>query len=112
VEKSHFDDHFVIVGGGLAGISAVQALIKSGFGGKISLISKENTLPYDRTILSKNLMVQDHHIHIRDNKFLEDNGVNIMLGTTAKVVDKENNKIILENGEEIAYTKLLLATGT
>ncbi len=35
-----------------------------------------------------------------------------MLGTTAKVVDKENNKIILENGEEIAYTKLLLATGT
>jgi NADPH-dependent 2,4-dienoyl-CoA reductase/sulfur reductase-like enzyme len=49
----------VIIGGGLAGISAIETLLKSGYGGKITLVSKEQTLPYDRTILSKNIQVKD-----------------------------------------------------
>jgi hypothetical protein len=43
----------------LAGVSAIDTLLKSGFGGKITLVAKENTLPYDRTILSKNINIKD-----------------------------------------------------
>lgn len=65
-KTSHKEDHFVIVGGGLSGVSAIEALVKSGFGGKITLISSEDTLPYDRTILSKNINIKDDHIHVKN----------------------------------------------
>ena len=47
------DKNFVIVGGGPAGMAAVESLRQSGFGGKITIISKERHLPYDRTMLTK-----------------------------------------------------------
>ena len=43
----------VIVGGGPAGLSAAETLRGAGFTGRIVVIASENTLPYDRTILSK-----------------------------------------------------------
>lgn len=44
---------FVIVGGGLAGAKAVEALRRSDFGGRIILFGDEEHLPYDRPPLSK-----------------------------------------------------------
>lgn len=44
---------YVIVGGGPAGLSAAETLRRCGFTGRIQVISNENFLPYDRTILSK-----------------------------------------------------------
>lgn len=43
---------FVIVGGGLAGAKAVEALRRSDFGGRIILFGDEEHLPYDRPPLS------------------------------------------------------------
>jgi len=48
--------NFVIVGAGPAGLSAAETLRHSGFAGKITLVSKEGNLPYDRTLLSKVLL--------------------------------------------------------
>jgi len=47
---------FVIIGGGPAGLSAAETLRQAGFEGEITIISKEKHLPYDRTMLSKNVM--------------------------------------------------------
>lgn len=44
---------FTIMGAGAAGIAAAQTLRESGFGGRIVLVSDEDRLPYDRTVLSK-----------------------------------------------------------
>ena len=44
---------FVILGAGAAGFAAAQELRKTGFTGAITLISREEELPYDRTLLSK-----------------------------------------------------------
>jgi apoptosis-inducing factor 3 len=48
---------FVVIGGGPAGLAAAQSLRDQGFIGKITLLSKENVLPYDRTKMSKNMAV-------------------------------------------------------
>lgn len=46
-------NHFVIVGGGPAGLLAAETLRQSDFTGQITIISNESLLPYDRTLLSK-----------------------------------------------------------
>jgi 3-phenylpropionate/trans-cinnamate dioxygenase ferredoxin reductase subunit len=46
----------VVVGGGLAGHSAVLALRQHGHDGEIALLSEEEDLPYDRPPLSKELL--------------------------------------------------------
>ncbi len=50
---------FLIIGGGPAGLSAAETLRQSGYKGKITILSKESNLPYDRTILSKALFFAD-----------------------------------------------------
>lgn len=64
--KTHLNDHFIIIGGGLSGMSAIESLINTGFGGKITLVTNENTLPYDRILLSKNLDLKENNILIRN----------------------------------------------
>ncbi len=80
-------EHFVIIGGGLAGASAIDTLLKSGFGGKITLVSKENTLPYDRTILSKNINVKDQYIHVKNKEYFDKHGVNLIQNTQADEIN-------------------------
>jgi NADPH-dependent 2,4-dienoyl-CoA reductase/sulfur reductase-like enzyme len=48
---------FVIVGAGLAGAKAAEALRAQGFGGKVVLIVDEAERPYDRPPLSKGYLL-------------------------------------------------------
>lgn len=66
------DKKFVILGGGPAGISAAETLRQSGFSGKIIILTKEDALPYDRTMLSKMLIKADKDkLQLRNSSFLE-----------------------------------------
>lgn len=47
------DTQTIIVGGGGAGFMTADQLRKMGYGGKITLISADNTAPYNRPLLSK-----------------------------------------------------------
>ncbi|WP_030145017.1 NAD(P)/FAD-dependent oxidoreductase [Spirillospora albida] len=46
-------DRVIVVGGGLAGVRAVEALRGKGYAGALSLVSAERHRPYDRPPLSK-----------------------------------------------------------
>ncbi|BDX31918.1 hypothetical protein TUM20985_24650 [Mycobacterium antarcticum] len=48
---------FVIVGAGLAGAKAAEALRTNGFGGKVVLLGDEAERPYDRPPLSKGFLL-------------------------------------------------------
>ncbi|MFP3336279.1 FAD-dependent oxidoreductase, partial [Pseudomonas sp. SIMBA_064] len=47
------DTHTIIVGGGGAGFMTADQLRQGGYGGKITLISKDDKAPYNRPLLSK-----------------------------------------------------------
>ncbi len=49
--------NFVIVGGGLAGAKAAEALRDNGFDGTITILSKESHIPYERPPLSKGFLM-------------------------------------------------------
>jgi len=63
----------VIIGAGSAALSAAETLRRSGYKGYIYLVTREAELPYDRTMLSKNL--NNAPGAIRNSQALENNGI-------------------------------------
>ncbi|MFA5240767.1 MAG: FAD-dependent oxidoreductase [Sulfuricella sp.] len=110
---SKFD--YVIVGGGLAGASAIQGIREHDSRGSILLIGEEAHLPYDRPPLSKKLWfgkgkVDDIFIH--PQRFYQDHGVTLALGGRVEKLDPHDKSITAVDGGSYRFGKLLLATGT
>jgi NADPH-dependent 2,4-dienoyl-CoA reductase/sulfur reductase-like enzyme len=105
---------YIIIGGGLAGASAVTGIRESDSNGTILLIGNEKHLPYDRPPLSKKLWFGKKklgEIFIHPQDFYDDNGVTLMLGVAVNAIDPRQKKITTEKGQCFGYEKLLLATG-
>lgn len=105
---------YVIVGGGLAGASAVLGIRELDAAGTILVAGAENHLPYDRPPLSKQLWfakqkVEDIFLH--DRAFYENVAVTLALGARVTMLDPVAKTLAAGNGETYGYGKLLLATG-
>jgi 3-phenylpropionate/trans-cinnamate dioxygenase ferredoxin reductase subunit len=105
---------YVIIGGGLAGVSAIEGIREHDKTGKILLVGSEKNLPYDRPPLSKKLWlgkkkVEDIFLH--DQDFYDQNNTTLRLNTTIVSLDQNLKKISDENGKTYYFEKLLLATG-
>jgi hypothetical protein len=103
--------HFVIIGAGPAGLAAAETLRENGFAGTITLLAKENALPYDRTKLSKNMAVALEDIELRKAPFLQERGITLRLGVSVTAVRPEAHEVVLSDGQTVRYTRLLCATG-
>lgn len=107
-------EHVVVVGGGSGAIGAIESLREKGFSGRITCISKEPHLPFDRTKLSKTLMADLAKLQWRDSQYFKDAGVNFELESTVQDVDFDTKKVYFRRGgttQVIEYGKLILATG-
>ncbi len=105
---------YVIVGGGLAGASAVQGIRELDPTGKILLVGEEIHLPYDRPPLSKKLWlgkqkVEDIFLH--DRGFYDTHAVTLALDTRVVRLNPDANTLTASSGETHGYGHLLLATG-
>lgn len=106
---------FVIVGGGLAGATAVEALRDNGFDGQIILFAEESRLPYERPPLSKEYLagkktLADFTVHNSD--WYVDHRIDLRLGSPVVRVDPDAHTVALGDGTTVHYDKLLLATGS
>ncbi len=107
-------EEIVVIGGGQAGAQAIISLRQLGFEGKITLICREKQLPYQRPPLSKAFLkgeLAEERLYFRPSDFYEKQNVRVLTGVLAKKIDREVQAVELSNGETVAYTKLLLATG-
>lgn len=107
-----FCKKYVIIGGGTAAWSAIDAIVGKDpqRAGDILLVSEEEARPYNRTVLSKELWVGDEEIEY-GYKNVKHPAVQIMRNTKANSLDVVTREIILSNGHTVQYDKLLLATG-
>ncbi len=101
-------ERVVIVGGGLAGHRALQAL--RGFEGRVTLVSDEAHKPYDRPPLSKQVLLGDMEADAAFFK-VDDLDVDWVLGDAATGLDPERQVVKLASGTEIGYDGLIIATG-
>ncbi|MGH3280952.1 MAG: NAD(P)/FAD-dependent oxidoreductase [Trebonia sp.] len=108
------DPTFVIVGAGLAGAKAAEALRDQGFDGRIALIGDETERPYERPPLSKGYLQakQDREkMFVHPAGWYEQRRVELRLGARAAALDRGRKIVTLAGGETVGYDKLLLATG-
>ncbi|EFY89454.1 AIF-like mitochondrial oxidoreductase (Nfrl) [Metarhizium acridum CQMa 102] len=104
------DEKVVIVGGGSGALGAVEGLREKGFTGGITVISNEGYYPIDRPKLSKALMTDLSKLQWRDKSWFESGNVEWVEGE-ATAVNFGERKVTTKNGQNISYTKLILATG-
>jgi NADPH-dependent 2,4-dienoyl-CoA reductase/sulfur reductase-like enzyme len=105
----------VIVGAGLAGAKAVEALRELGFDGRLTLIGDEEHLPYERPPLSKGYLAGNdsrESFIVHDAGWYDDHDVTLVLGRTTTAVDPDAHEVTLVDGNTHRYDKLLLATGS
>lgn len=106
---------FVIIGGGLAGAKAVEALRDSGFDGQITLFADEKRLPYERPPLSKEYLAGKKSLTdftVQNSDWYRDHNVDLRLGSRVSGVNAGDHAVALPDGTTMRYDKLLLATGS
>ncbi len=102
-----------IVGAGAAGTAAAQRLREVGFAGRLVLISEEDRLPYDRTVLSKYALSGKkggEKTPLQDADFYERHRVE-RVTRTVRALDPAAREITFQDGGSLAYDAALLATG-
>ena len=105
----------VIIGAGLAGVTAARTLRSEGYEGRIHLIGKEFTNAYDRPSLSKSVLSGKHELppSLVDSSWYEKAKIDLHLGESVSNIDYKNQTVQLEScGSLIKYDRLLLATGS
>src|SRR5690606_38443994 len=103
----------VIVGGGTAGMNAITTIREIDRGAsEIVLVSAER--PYSRMVLPYYLArdITEPHVFTANPSRLTQLGVTAHIGRRAAQLDTKVNKLTLDNGTEIEYDDLLIATGS
>lgn len=106
---------FVIVGAGLAGAKAAEALRAQGFGGKVVLIGDEDERPYDRPPLSKGYLLgksEREEIYLHPAGWYTENDIDLRVGTRIVEIDRAAHVVSTHRGDTLGYDKLLLTTGS
>jgi 3-phenylpropionate/trans-cinnamate dioxygenase ferredoxin reductase subunit len=104
----------VIVGAGHAGVQLAASLREEGFEDKITLISDDPRLPYQRPPLSKAYMKREataDSLILRGPAFYEQKQIDLRLGVETIAIDRAAHAVRLRSGESVPYARLVLATG-
>jgi NADPH-dependent 2,4-dienoyl-CoA reductase/sulfur reductase-like enzyme/nitrite reductase/ring-hydroxylating ferredoxin subunit len=107
-------ERVVIVGGGAAGFAAAEMLRREGFAGSVTLLSSDDSVPYDRPNCSKDYLAgnaPEDWIPLKPPEFYAQHAITLELGAEVTAIDAKARQVTLAAGRDIAFDKLLLATG-
>ena len=112
------DTHTIIVGGGGAGFMTAHQLRQGGYGGKITMISKDDKAPYNRPLLSKAFLagnMDEDKLLLGGSDWASSNDIDLHLNQTVSEVLPNEATIVIENenGDSTRQTAdfLVVATG-
>ncbi|WP_157155392.1 NAD(P)/FAD-dependent oxidoreductase [Diaminobutyricimonas sp. LJ205] len=101
----------VVVGNGIAGLTAGDSLRAAGFDGELTIIGDERHMPYSRPALSKAALLDSdemtsHQLPAPSNEASE------LLGVSAASLDVDRKRVILDDGADVPYDAVIIATGS
>ncbi len=104
---------YVILGNGIAGLQAAAAIRERDKTGAVVMISEEPYRTYHRPMLTKSIMAEldEEQIAVQDASWYEENHIQLVLGKEVTEIQPETHTVILEDGSQFLYTKLIYAAG-
>jgi NADPH-dependent 2,4-dienoyl-CoA reductase/sulfur reductase-like enzyme/nitrite reductase/ring-hydroxylating ferredoxin subunit len=104
----------VILGGGAAAAAAAEMLRRKGYAGRLTMLSTDQSQPYDRPNLSKDYLAgnaQEDWLPLFSPSFYTKHSIELRLGTRATAIDAAARQVHLDDGSSHDYDALLIATG-
>ncbi len=105
--------HYVIVGNGIAGISAAEAVRQLDPSSPITMIGDETVLPYSRPMISMVLdgSIPSEKLPIRPPDIYEDLNVETLFGERISVIDAVRREVVIGGHKRVPFERLLIASG-
>ena len=105
--------HVVIVGNGIAGVTAARHVRKASAEARVTMVSDETLAPYARTALMYVYMgsLAQAHTRMYEERFWAESRIDRVLDR-ALALDPARQRLALRDGGEVPYDRLLVATGS
>jgi len=103
----------VVLGGGIAGISAVESLRQSAPEAEIALLTREEGLPYYRLNLTRYLAgeIGAEELPIHPRSWYDDQRVEWIAGVEAAELMPGDSVVVLADGRRVSFDRLILTAG-
>ena len=103
----------VIVGNGVAGVTAARIIKDRNPQAYVSIYTEETYQYYPRPRLYDVLSgeVEPRAVYLFTETWYKKKGINIQLNSRTSSIDTDRKELLLENGSRISYDKLLIANG-
>lgn len=104
---------YVILGNGVAGITAAETIRQNDPDGEITLVGDESFDPYCRPMISLVLegTIGPEKLPIRRPDFYESTGIVPVLGNRVTAIDTDNRIVFCGASQSYPFDRLLIATG-
>lgn len=104
---------YLIIGASHAALSALNTLRMHDPDGAVTMVTRDASLPYSPTVLPYVVSGRSspERVFLRDDDYFRAQKVDYRRGAAVATVDPARNTVRLEGGDEIAYGKLLVASG-
>ena len=111
--QSGFNGRVVVIGSSAAGIAACEAAREHAPDCSITLVTADASPQYSRPLLSYVLagIVEPSRIDWRAQGYLEKLGVEALSGRKAAKLKSDARLVVLDDGAELAFNALIVATG-
>jgi NADH oxidase (H2O-forming) len=112
-EETYSEKTYIIVGNGAAGYYAATSIRKNDPKAVIRMLSAEAVPTYYRPQLSDYLAhdLPDKKFYISPESWYKENNIDLMLNVKVSTLKTDDKKVVLEDGREFSYDKLILANG-
>ena len=106
--------NYVIIGNGVAAAGCIEGIRNTDTESKITVISEENYPVYCRPLISYYLEGKTtiENMNYRSYSYYDDNGCDILYGKKAVSIDDKSKTVTLDDGTNLKYDALCIATGS
>jgi len=103
----------VIVGNGVAGVTAAQSIVRADPTAKVYIFGEEPHLYYRRPLLWEFIagQIEQDDVYFRPADWYAERGIHLHMGIRATVLVPLEHRLTLSDGTTVTYDRLLLATG-
>lgn len=106
--------HVVVIGNGIAGVTAADHVRRRHPSCRISLIAEESHHLYNRMAITRLVYGRSamQGLYLMPESWYTDRNIDVMLNTKVRNINVEQRLVAIADGETISYDRLIFATGS